>query len=55
MRKQPLLISLVSFIVGILLYDRFPVDSLYIYNALALSLITLGFAIFQFKNSEALR
>ncbi|SNV43555.1 ComEC family competence protein [Chryseobacterium taklimakanense] len=49
MRKQPLLISLVSFIVGILLYDRFPVDSLYIYNALALSLITLGFAIFQFK------
>lgn len=49
MRKQPLLISLVSFIGGILLYDRFPVDSLYIYNALALSLITLGFAIFQFK------
>lgn len=40
---------MVSFIVGILLYDRFPVDSLYIYNALALSLITLGFAIFQFK------
>jgi len=40
---------LVSFIGGILLYDRFPVDSLYIYNALALSLITLGFAIFQFK------
>lgn len=40
---------MISFIVGILLYDRFPVDSLYIYNALALSLITLGFAIFQFK------
>ncbi|AZI23559.1 ComEC family competence protein [Chryseobacterium taklimakanense] len=40
---------MVSFIGGILLYDRFPVDSLYIYNALALSLITLGFAIFQFK------
>lgn len=40
---------MVSFIVGILLYDRFPVNSLYIYNALALSLITLGFAIFQFK------
>lgn len=40
---------MVSFIVGILLYDRFPVDSLYIYNALALSLITLGFAIFHFK------
>ncbi|WP_277111588.1 ComEC/Rec2 family competence protein [Chryseobacterium taklimakanense] len=49
MRKQPLLISLVSFIMGILLYNRFPVDSLYIYNALALSLITLGFAIFHFK------
>lgn len=40
---------MVSFIVGILLYDRFPLDSLYVYNALALSLITLGFAIFQFK------
>lgn len=40
---------MISFIVGILLYDRFPVDSLYIYNALALSLITLGFAIFHFN------
>lgn len=40
---------MVSFIGGILLYDRFPVDSLYIYNALALSLITLGFAIFHFN------
>lgn len=48
MRKQPLLISLVGFIFGILLYDMFPVNSLYIYDAFTLSLITLGFTIFQF-------
>ena len=34
--------------LGILLYDRFPVGSIYIYNALSLSVITLVFSLFQF-------